>query len=81
MPGYIAVGGNNIIRTCIVSGNLGNGIELGGYATGVQVTDTAIGNETTTGTRAIPNRGTASRSPAMPIATPSAASSRPSNRR
>jgi hypothetical protein len=26
-------GGNNLIRTCILSGNLGNGIELGGNAT------------------------------------------------
>ena len=35
-------GGNNLIRTCIVSGNLRNGIELGGNATGVQVTDTMV---------------------------------------
>ncbi len=39
-------GGNNLIRTSIVSGNLGNGIELGGNATGVQVTDTAVGTDT-----------------------------------
>ena len=39
-------GGNNLIRTCIVSGNLGNGIEIGGNATGVQVTETAIGTNT-----------------------------------
>jgi trimeric autotransporter adhesin len=49
-------GGNNLIRTCIVSGNLGNGIELGGNATGVQVTDTAIGTNTSIQT-AIPNQG------------------------
>ena len=49
-------GGNNLIRTCIVSGNLGNGIELGGKATGVQVTDTAVGTNTSIQT-AIPNRG------------------------
>ena len=39
-------GGNNLIRTCIISGNLGNGIELGGNAQGVQVTDTAVGTDT-----------------------------------
>ncbi len=39
-------GGNNLIRTCIVSGNLRNGIELGGHATGVQVTETSIGTNT-----------------------------------
>jgi hypothetical protein len=49
-------GGNNLIRTCIVSGNLGNGIELGGNATGVQVTETAVGTNTSIGT-AIPNQG------------------------
>jgi trimeric autotransporter adhesin len=49
-------GGNNQIRTCIVSGNLGNGIELGGNATGVQVTDTAVGTNTSIQT-AIPNLG------------------------
>jgi trimeric autotransporter adhesin len=38
-----STGGNNLIRTCIVSGNLGNGIEIGGNATGVQVTETSIG--------------------------------------
>ena len=30
-------GGGNLIRTCLVGGNLGNGIELGGNATGVQI--------------------------------------------
>lgn len=39
-------GGNNTIRTSIVSGNVGNGIELGGNATGVQVTDVAVGTNT-----------------------------------
>ena len=39
-------GGNNLIRTSIVSGNLGNGIELAGNATGVQVTETGIGTDT-----------------------------------
>ena len=49
-------GGNNLIRTSIISGNLGNGIELGGNATGVQVTDTAVGTDTDIQT-AIPNQG------------------------
>ena len=39
-------GGNNVVRTSIVSGNLGNGLVLGGNATGVQVTDTAFGTNT-----------------------------------
>jgi parallel beta-helix repeat protein len=47
-------GGDNVIRTSIVSGNLGNGITLGGHATGVQVTETAIGANTSIQT-AIPN--------------------------
>ena len=49
-------GGNNLIRTCIVSGNLGNGIELSGQATRVQVVDTAVGTNTWIQT-AIPNLG------------------------
>jgi hypothetical protein len=40
-----STGGNNLIRTCIISGNLGNGIEIGGEATGVQVTDVGIGTD------------------------------------
>ena len=51
-----STGGNNLIRTTIVSGNLGNGIELGGNATGVQVTDTAVGTNTGIGI-ALPNGG------------------------
>jgi hypothetical protein len=51
-----STGGNNLIRTSIVSGNLGNGIEIGGNATGVQVTETAVG--TTTNINApLPNAG------------------------
>jgi hypothetical protein len=38
-----SAGGNNLIRTCLVGGNLGNGIEVTGNATGVQITDTAVG--------------------------------------
>jgi hypothetical protein len=49
-------GGNNLIRTCIVSGNLGNGIEIGGNATGVQVTETAVGTNVSIQS-AIPNYG------------------------
>lgn len=49
-------GGNNLIRTCIVSGNLGNGIELAGYARGVQVTETAVGTDTAIQS-AMPNQG------------------------
>ena len=76
-------GGNNLIRTCIVSGNLGNGIELGGNATGVQVTDTAVGTEVTNrrNPRHPEPRATASRSTGTPTITRSAASSRRSNRR
>lgn len=51
-----STGGDNLIRTCIVSGNLGNGIELAGNATGVQITDTAVGTNTNIQT-AIPNGG------------------------
>jgi parallel beta-helix repeat protein len=51
-----ATGGNNLIRTCIVSGNRGNGIEIGGHATGVQVTQTAVGTNSDIQT-AIPNGG------------------------
>jgi hypothetical protein len=39
-------GGNNTIRTSIVSGNFQNGIEIGGDASGVQVTETAVGTDT-----------------------------------
>ncbi|MEO6810234.1 MAG: right-handed parallel beta-helix repeat-containing protein, partial [Isosphaeraceae bacterium] len=53
---FTSSGGNNLVRTCIVSGNLGNGIEIGGNAKGVQVTDTAIGTNTVIQT-AIPNHG------------------------
>jgi hypothetical protein len=49
-------GGNNLIRTCIISGNLGNGIELGGHATGVQVTETSVGTNSSIQS-AIPNGG------------------------
>ena len=41
-----ATGGNNTVRTCIISGNAGNGVEIGGNATGVLVTDTSVGTNT-----------------------------------
>ena len=49
-------GGNNVIRTSIISGNLGNGIELSGLANGVQITDTSTGTNTAINA-AIPNQG------------------------
>ena len=33
----------NIIRTSLIGGNVGNGIEIAGNASGVQITDTAVG--------------------------------------
>ncbi len=38
-----ATGGSNLVRTSLVGGNLGNGIVIGGNATGVTVEDTAVG--------------------------------------
>ncbi len=51
-----STGGNNLIRTSIVSGNFGNGIEIGGNASGVQVTETAVGTNSGISTP-IPNGG------------------------
>ncbi|MDD5200327.1 MAG: right-handed parallel beta-helix repeat-containing protein [Terrimicrobiaceae bacterium] len=51
-----STGGNNTVRTCILSGNAGNGIEIGGDASGVQVTDTACGTNTDIDA-ALPNQG------------------------
>ena len=51
-----ATGGNNLIRTCLVAGNLGNGIVIGGNATGVTIEDTAAGTNAAIST-AIPNYG------------------------
>jgi trimeric autotransporter adhesin len=51
-----STGGNNLIRTSIIGGNGGNGIEIGGHATGVQVTDTAVGTNSDIQS-AIPNSG------------------------
>ena len=33
----------NIVRTSLIGGNVGNGIEIAGNASGVQITDTAVG--------------------------------------
>ena len=41
-----STGGNNLIRTCILSGNVGNGLEIGGNASGVRIEDTACGTDT-----------------------------------
>jgi parallel beta-helix repeat protein len=41
-----STGGNNLVRTCILSGNNGNGLEIAGDASGVQVEDTACGTNT-----------------------------------
>jgi trimeric autotransporter adhesin len=51
-----STGGNNVVRTCILSGNNGNGIEIGGNASGVQVTDTSLGTNTEI-SGPIPNQG------------------------
>ena len=50
-----STGGNNTIRTCIISGNIGNGIEIAGNASGVQVTETSVGTNSSIAA-AIPNR-------------------------
>jgi hypothetical protein len=51
-----STGGNNTVRTCIISGNIGNGIEIAGNASGVQVTETSVGTNTNI-SAAIPNQG------------------------
>jgi len=51
-----ATGGNNLIRTCLVAGNFGNGIVIAGRATGVTVEDTAAGTNASI-SEAIPNYG------------------------
>ena len=50
-----STGGNNTVRTCIISGNAGNGVEIGGNASGVLVTDTSVGTNTNI-SGAIPNQ-------------------------
>jgi parallel beta-helix repeat protein len=51
-----STGGNNTVRTCIISGNNGNGIEIAGNASGVQVTETSVGTNSNIFS-AIPNLG------------------------
>jgi parallel beta-helix repeat protein len=51
-----STGGNNVVRTSLVAGNLGNGIVLGGNATGVTIEDTAAGTNSAI-SAAIPNYG------------------------
>jgi parallel beta-helix repeat protein len=51
-----ATGGNNLVRTNVFSGNRGNGIELGGNASGVTV-DPDIAGLTTKGNAVLPNGG------------------------
>jgi len=51
-----STGGNNTVRTCIISGNRGNGIEIAGNASGVQVTETSVGTNTDI-SGGIPNQG------------------------
>jgi hypothetical protein len=51
-----STGGNNTIRTNVISGNLGNGVHLSGFASGVQVTESIIGL-TTKGNLLLPNGG------------------------
>jgi parallel beta-helix repeat protein len=41
-----SAGGKNTVRTCVISGNAGNGLEIGGNATGVLVEDTTVGTQT-----------------------------------
>jgi hypothetical protein len=51
-----STGGNNLVRTNVMSGNRGNGIEIGGNAWGVTV-DPDIAGTNTDGNAALPNGG------------------------
>ena len=51
-----STGGNNLVRTNVMSGNRGNGIELAGHASGVTV-DPDIAGLTTKGDAVLPNGG------------------------
>jgi len=50
-----STGGNNTVKTCLLGGNLGNGVEIGGDASGVQVTEVAAGTDSLI-IHAIPNQ-------------------------
>ncbi len=47
---------HNTIRTCLIGGNRGNGIEITGDANGVQIIDTAVGTNASIN-KPIPNKG------------------------
>ena len=49
-----SIGGNNLLRTNVISGNGANGVHLSGNATGVQVAEDIIGM-TTNGAAPLPN--------------------------
>ena len=49
-----STGGNNLLRTNVISGNLANGIHITGNATGVQVAENIVGMNTS-GQGAMPN--------------------------
>jgi trimeric autotransporter adhesin len=51
-----STGGKNTVRTCVMSGNSNNGVEIGGNATGVLIEDTTAGTETDI-MSAAPNQG------------------------
>ncbi|MBT6642042.1 MAG: right-handed parallel beta-helix repeat-containing protein [Planctomycetaceae bacterium] len=51
-----SVGGDNLIRTCLIGGNGGNGIVLAASATGVTIEDTAAGTNSDI-SNPIPNAG------------------------
>ena len=51
-----STGGYNTVRTCVMSGNSNNGVEIGGNATGVLIEDTTAGTETDI-MSAAPNQG------------------------
>ena len=51
-----STGGNNLLRTNVISGNLGNGIHISGNASGVQVSEDIIGMDTNGGSP-LPNGG------------------------
>jgi hypothetical protein len=51
-----STGGNNLLRTNVISGNYGNGVHIGGNATGVQLAEDIIGLDTN-GQLPLPNGG------------------------
>jgi len=51
-----STGGNNIIRTNVFSGNINNGIEIAGNASGVTVDPNIVGLDTTGGSKTVTTR-------------------------